>query len=171
MSDKLIKSFSVNLGNLLSDCDYSAIFHADKIPPLGENSFSWPPKNDRKFNIRIKREDLCLLDAIANYHNITRSALINKLLHDVLLNELITIDDNAIDARAFIACLADKLAGHDNLTSPWLLEAVGEHLETVLDCILDYNTPYRGSDAEQTGVDGHSPIYKHVVALLQGVNK
>ena len=167
MDDKVIKSFSINRGSF-QDGDYSATFHAHKIPSLGIDSFSWPPKNERKFNIRIKREDLCLLDAMASYHGITRSVIINKLLNEILLKELMDIDDNAIDARALIATIADKMASYDNLTSPWIWDAIGPQLSEVRYRILHFNTPVSGSDAEQWGVDGHSSIYSHVIGLWQG---
>ena len=170
MSDRIMKSFSVKRGSF-QDGDYSATFHADKISSLGIISFSWAPKNERKFNIRIKSEDLCLLDTMANYHNITRSTLINKLLHEVLLKELMDIDDNAMDARALIAKIADQLVGYDGLASPWISEVVEPQLLEVSDRILNFNTPVSGSHYEQTGEGGHSAIYNHILEVLKGVGK
>lgn len=165
MSDKLTKTFSTTSGGGI---DYSATFHANKVLSLGLNEFSWPQKNERKFNIRVKREDLCLLDVMAKHHNIPRSTLINNLLHDVLLKELMEIDDNAMDARVLIAKTADELASYDSLTSPWILDMVKPQLQELFDLILNFNCPIHGSQNEQTGEDGHSSVYKHVVELLKG---
>lgn len=127
----------------------------------------WPQKAERKYNIRIRREDLSLLDALATHHNITRSALINRLLYSVLLNRLNSIKD--LDARALIAKTADQLVNDDGLTSPWLLDAVGKEWRYITKNILDFNSVREHHD--EPDVEYNSDTFRYFVNKLQGMNK
>ncbi|BBG91784.1 hypothetical protein [Aeromonas caviae] len=166
MSDGLNRLFSIKSGSIL-DGDYCATFHAPELPSVGMDSFLWPQKAERKYNIRIRREDLSLLDALATHHNITRSALINRLLYSVLLNRLNSIKD--LDARALIAKTADQLVNDDGLTSPWLLDAVGKEWRYITKNILDFNSVREHHD--EPDVEYNSDTFRYFVNKLQGMNK
>ena len=82
-------------------------------------------KSDRKFNIRVKQDDVCLLDALAKTHGVTRSTLINQILHDILRDELMSIEEG--DARVLLAHVADLSASYDDLSLPWVYDALASH--------------------------------------------
>mgnify|MGYP004671392533 FL=1 len=68
-----------------------------------------------KYNLKIKKRDLVLIDEIANLESISRAELINKLIHDYFLNELSSIEDSEDDKvnnqlRMLFASRADAIA-------------------------------------------------------------
>ena len=96
-------------------------------------------KSDRKFNIRVKQDDLCLLDALAKTNGVTRSTLINQILHDILRDELMSIE--ADDARVLLAHIADLSASYDDLSLPWVYDALGSNFLNMLHSMLEYSNP------------------------------
>lgn len=70
------------------------------------NPFEADP--NRKFNLKIRNEDLVLLDAFASYYKIPRSTLINYLLLQGLRRELTNTDQGGLDTHALIAYRADE---------------------------------------------------------------
>jgi hypothetical protein len=97
-------------------------------------------KNERKLNVRIKKHDLYLLDAIAKHDGISRSALINILLYNNFIKELGEIQDS--DARALLAKSVDKQVDYDNLARPWVHDALEAEFNHVFDNFLRYNSSY-----------------------------
>ncbi len=68
-----------------------------------------------KYNLKIKKRDLVLIDEIANLEGISRAELINKLIHDYFLKELSSIEDSEDDRannqlRMLFASRADAIA-------------------------------------------------------------
>ena len=63
-----------------------------------------------KFNIRIRQDDISLLDALSKDQGISRAALLNRILHDIMCDALMSWEDD--DARVFLAENAD-----DEMTS------------------------------------------------------
>lgn len=68
-----------------------------------------------KYNLKIKKRDLVLIDEIANLEGISRAELINKLIHDYFLKELFSIKDSEDvkvnnQLRMLFASRADAIA-------------------------------------------------------------
>lgn len=139
MSPENARSFSVSKGSIL-DGDYKLEIHPDVFADTAIPESLKPVKSERKYNVRIKQHDLYLLDALTEHEGVSRSVLINKLLHDVLLDELMSIPDR--DARALLAKTADERAAYDALSRPWVFDAIGSECQHLLKNILAFNRPY-----------------------------
>ena len=78
--------------------------------PFGEDS-----TKDRKFNLKIRRTDLALLDSLAELYKVPRSTLINYLLLNGLIRGLragVSDYSESLEVMALIAYRADeKLKG------------------------------------------------------------
>lgn len=81
-------------------------------------------RTDKKLNLRIRQEDNLLLKALAAHAEVNISALLNRLLHDLLLDALLEIEED--DARALLARAADARASYDVFEQPWCMD-VGRH--------------------------------------------
>jgi len=133
VDDNKGRSFSTKRG------EYTARIHAEKFPERGEQPLLKKMKSDRKFNIRIKQDDIHLFDALAKKEGVTRSALINDILHEIVLDELMSIEEQ--DARTFLAHFVDQYASYDPLAQPWAHDALGPAFRFILKNVLE------GSDA------------------------
>ena len=136
MSDHNVRSFSVHQGSVL-DGEFTLRIKPEMLPEASDQSFSGRPKSDRKFNIRIKQHDILLFDALAEQESVSRSVLINRLLHDFLRDELMSVQDD--DARALLAVAADEQANYDDLAQSWVLDAIGSDFHHILHNILEFN--------------------------------
>jgi hypothetical protein len=96
-------------------------------------------KHDRKYNLKIREEDVALLDALAAQEGISRSILLNNLLYSILRDELESIKER--DARLLLAHKADQLAHYDGLACPWKLNAVEAEYHWLIRNISRYNVP------------------------------
>jgi len=139
MSPENARSFSVSRGSIL-DGDYTLDIHPEAFADTSSPEPLQRVKSERKYNVRIKQHDLYLLDALAEHEGVSRSVLINKLLHDVLLDELMSIPEK--DARALLAKTADERAAYDVLSRPWVFDAIGSECKHLLQNILEFNVPY-----------------------------
>ena len=68
-----------------------------------------------KYNLKIKKRDLVLIDEIANLEGISRAELVNKLIHNYFLSELNSIEESNNEysnnqLRILIASRADAIA-------------------------------------------------------------
>lgn len=133
-------------------------------------------KNDRKFNIRVKQDDVCLLDALAKTHGVTRSTLINQILHDILRDELMSIEEG--DARVLLAHVADLSASYDDLSLPWVYDALGPDFRQMLHSMLEYSNAHgeppdasMPSGYQYTEEDYRSPTYLGLRDKLKGLAK
>lgn len=136
-----IRSKTVSLDRKgLDDGDYTIKVHPDRFAgsekeqPLGKRS-------ERKYNIRVRQEDIFLLDALAKANGVTRSTLINQLIHDILLDDLMQMQE--LDARTLLATAADRRAHYDELESRWVLDAAYREIDDVIDNILTDNATYK----------------------------
>lgn len=134
----------------------------DKIQPK--------KKNERKLNIRVKQHDIYLLDAIAKQDEMSRSALINKILYIHFLGELMKIEDK--DARALLAGVADKNVYYDNLARPWVHDALEAEFSYVFDNFMKYNS----RDQQQPQQHPEEPpfnsdLFIGLVKKLKGLKK
>lgn len=101
--------------------------HPEKLPSAPDETPQ--RRSERKYNMRIKRQDLTLLDELAKADGRPRSELINELLHNILLKELNSI--SKIDARLLIALTADRDATYNDLARPWSFDALMEEIEFI----------------------------------------
>lgn len=136
MSNYNVRKFSVHNGSVL-DGEYTLQLDPKAFACASKEVPAQKIKGDRKLNIRIKQHDIFLLDALSENEGVSRSVLINKLLHDFLLAELMSIQDK--DARALLAVAADERAAYDNLSRPWVFDAIGSDCKYLLRNILDFN--------------------------------
>lgn len=80
-------------------------------------------KKENKINIKVKKEDLILLDLISNEIGITRSSVINVLLYEELRNYVYKHDE--LDTKAYIFMKADETALYDREDRDWVSELGG----------------------------------------------
>lgn len=132
MADDHMRSISTKTGEV------AVHVILQKNPVDGDPPPSGRGGSERKFNIRIKQDDISLLDALTKKQGITRSALINIILHDILRDELMSIDD--LDARVLLASRADELASYDDLAQPWTHDALGVEFHSLLSNVLTTST-------------------------------
>lgn len=171
MADDQTRAFSTPRG------DRTVRIHAEK---LSEHADLAPPrkaKHDRKFNLRIRQDDICLLDALAQKEGMPRSALINALLHDFLLDELMSVTE--IDARVLLAETADARATYDPLAQPWAHDALSGELKFIRRNVEEGNDALSGQPPEIGFPVGHklreedyrSPAYIGLRDKLKGLSR
>lgn len=131
MSETLTRKFSRKNGSYAVSLRVDG-FNAPDAAPLATRG-----KHDRKYNIKIRQDDLVLLDALAGQKNIPRSVLLNNLLHEILLDELMSIPEH--DVRLLLAQTADSLAHYDELSRPWMFDAIQTECSQIMENINHYN--------------------------------
>ncbi|TBW08062.1 hypothetical protein E0E52_09805 [Azotobacter chroococcum] len=131
MSETLTKNFPGKNGN------YAVSLRVDRFNTPDAVPLATRGKHDRKYNLKIRQEDLVLLDALASQKNIPRSVLLNNLLHEILLDELMSIKEH--DVRLLLAQKADSRAHYDELSSPWVFDAIQTECSQILENIKNYN--------------------------------
>lgn len=72
-----------------------------------ENLIDPDKPNIKKYNIRLHKTDLAVLDALAARDGISRSQLLNQLVEKILLNSLSVLDTRA---AYYVAKAANQLA-------------------------------------------------------------
>lgn len=176
MADKNSYTFTTKLGA------FTARVFPEKLDQ-GDEGNTAINKSDRKFNVRIKQDDVCLLDAIADYNKAnnlpqsTRSALINELLHDIARDELMSVEEQ--DARVLLAWTADQAASYDSSAHPWVHDALGPEFRFILDNVLRGDDAMTGSPFDMnfpsgykyTEEDFRSPAYLGLRDRLKGAKK
>ena len=98
-----------------------------------------PSAFQTKFNIRIQKDDLDLLDAFAKHYGQTRSSLLNQMIYKILLEELFSIPDAA--SRVLLAHYAEDVYESDRLCLPWSVDVLTEYLESVIGNYLNHGVP------------------------------
>lgn len=148
----------------------------EKFPEEGKVQTIARSRNERKFNIRIRQDDIFLLDALTKSQGVTRSALINTILHDIVRDELMSIEE--LDARVLLATRADGLASYDVLAQPWVLDALGAEFNSLLGNVLETSN-VTGQPPEFNFPPGHevseedyrSPAYLGLLEKLKGISE
>src|SRR5690606_40212749 len=84
------------------------IFNTEAFAKVPENLVDSNKPNIKKYNVRVHKTDLVILDALAARSGISRSQLLNQLVEKILLNTLCTLDTRA---AYYVANVANKLAG------------------------------------------------------------
>ncbi|ENW27809.1 MULTISPECIES: hypothetical protein [Acinetobacter] len=103
------------------------IFNTEAFAKVPENLVDSNKPNIKKYNVRVHKTDLVILDALAARSGISRSQLLNQLVEKILLNTLCTLDTRA---AYYVANVANKLAG----ISPkegWVLDLASQKYSVV----------------------------------------
>ena len=95
-----------------------------KVP---EDLVNQDKPNIRKYNIRVHKTDLAVLDALAARNGVSRSQLLNQIVERILLNSLSTLD---VRAAAYVAKAANQLAGIPK-EEGWLLDLANQMYSAV----------------------------------------
>lgn len=169
MAEDHIRSFTTKRG------EFKARILAEELPEA-TGTGSERAKSDRKFNIRIRQDDICLFDTLAKLHGVTRSRLINEILHEIMRDELMSIEDD--DARVMLAHVADQSVSYDDIAQPWVNDALGSNFRGILQSMLDYGNvhgqpPENGmpSGYKISEEDNRSPAYLGLRAKLKGASQ
>lgn len=168
MSDHSSRTFSVRRGSLL-DGEFTIRIRPERLPEFSDKTPK-KIKRNRKFNIRIKQHDILLLDALADQQDVTRSALINMLLHDLLRDELMSVQDD--DARALLAVTADEQVSYDASAQPWVMDAISSDYRHLLRNILEFNCPHELMPEPSAPEDAYnSETFVGLKGKLRGLKK
>lgn len=128
-------------------------------------------RTDKKLNLRIRQEDNFLLKAFAEQAGVSNAALLNRLLHDLLLEALLDIEEE--DARALLAVAADSRANYDGFERPWCVDVGGRFADWAIYNALEWNDltaqDVQPPDLTQgmTKADLHSDLFKELSRLLE----
>ena len=129
-----------------------------------------PRRTDKKLNLRVRKEDNFLLKALAEESGVSNSAMLNRLLHELLLEALLDIEED--DARALLATAADARASYDGFERPWCVDVGGRFSHEAIDNALNWNdlgTNVVPPDLLQgmTRADLHSTRFNELFRLLE----
>ncbi len=130
-----------------------------------------PARTDKKLNLRIRKEDNLLLKALAEQAGTTNSALLNKLLHALLLEDLLKFEEK--DARALLAAEADRRASYDDFERPWVMDVAGHFARFAIENALEWNeldVQVQPPDLEASGLtmaDLHSDLFNELKRRLE----
>ena len=127
------------------DGEYGLAFNPDRLPePLPAKAGE---KNERKFSIRVQKEDLFLLDTLAKRAQTPRSTLINDLIHEILWGMVMSIEE--LDARVLIASSADRGANYQPFAQSWLQDLFHSEVDSMTRNVLEFADPDRHHDPRQ----------------------
>lgn len=127
-------------------------------------------KHDKKYNLRIKQEDLVLMDALAEAKGVPRSMIFNHILHEILRKQLMDIPE--LDVRLLLAETADQRSPGNKLSSPWAQDAIQKQSEAIIENIRKYNSADRDHQDDPYAPADHSYNSKNYLAIknkLEGI--
>ncbi|MDA7827942.1 hypothetical protein N9A67_06930 [Rhodobacteraceae bacterium] len=164
MSTQCERKFSAK-GVFEKKHDYTVKVDSEAFSQSSSNNSIKKAKNDRKFNIRVKQHDILLLDLLAAHAGVPRSVLINKFLHDFLLDELMSIKED--DARLLLAAHADRDVIYDEFEKPWMYSAFNWKLMRILKNVSFYNE--FSLHVQPPDVDPAGPEFQHNSETFRGL--
>jgi hypothetical protein len=131
-----------------------------------------PQRTDKKLNLRVRKEDNFFLKALAKRAGVSNSTMLNRLLHDLLLDALLSIEEE--DARALLATAADTRASYDGFERPWCVDVGGCFSNSAIKNALEWNDltaqDVQPPDLEAYGMkkaDLHSDLFNELTQLLE----
>lgn len=130
------------------------------------------PKHDKKYNLRIRQEDLHLLDALAEEKSVPRSVLLNHLLHEILLEDLMKIQE--LDVHLLLAETADRRSQLDAMSQPWAVDAMQTENQAIIENVSRYNSAVRDFYADPNAPEDHlwnTKQYHVVKKSLESMDK
>lgn len=116
MNDDSVKHLKINNPNKNKDGETQTIFvDIDLSKFEGSNSVLNKKEQEPKYNLKIKKRDLVLIDELANFEGISRAEFVNKLIYNFLFKQLMNIKDgdNELannELRMLIASRADAIS-------------------------------------------------------------
>jgi len=129
--------------------------HINEEKFVADENIEIEKKNqESKFNIRVKKCDLYLLDEMAKHVGVSRSMLLNYIVYEILKKEVNSIEDK--DTVALIAYKADMNSKIDNLSTPWTYTFFKPYLDAIIENAINWNTlaleygPYKEEIPMQT---------------------
>lgn len=118
------------------------------------------PKKDKKLNLKVKTDDLLMIDGMASLLGLTRTQILEMMVSDILLDELLQIEQ--LDARLLLAETADNLLSHNNSKSmPWAHKAFQSEINKMFWCIRNMN------DVQEQQESWNSDLYKLMQQKLE----
>lgn len=131
-----------------------------------------PRRTDKKLNLRVRKEDNFLLKALAKQSGVSSSAMLNRLLHDILLDALMDVEEK--DARALLAEAADARASYDGFERPWCVDVGGVFSDWAISNAIEWNQltaeqvqPVELQAHGITKADLHSDLFNELDRLLE----
>lgn len=127
-------------------------------------------KHDKKYNLRIKQEDLVLMDALAEAKCVPRSMIFNHILHEILRKQLMDIQE--LDVRLLLAETADQRFPGNKSSSSWAQDAIQKQSEAIIENIRKYNSTDRDHQDDPYAPTDHSYNSKNYFAIknkLEGI--
>ena len=131
-------------------------------PPSDTEDKKKKTKLPTRFNIRIKQEDLSLLDALAEHHEMSRSSLLNSLVYGILQDELRSVED--MDSRVLLATSADELFQADKLSTSWISDVFQDEMDDMKQQYLDFGE-------YGTGTVNHSDTFQPLKDRIKVISK
>lgn len=112
-------------------------FSSEKNYPLKKE------KEDKKFNIKINKDDLVLMEEIAKVNEISRAHVINYILHEILQDQF---NGMSSDAQMLLARTADKMKVNNYDDNDWKINAVPGAIDHFVSNFINHNSYYDSSE-------------------------
>lgn len=128
-----------------------------RSPSLVEYYKPRESKSSAKFNIKVRKADLRLIDRIADFSSRSRAYVLNSIVHEILqaiINEMYAEDENF---AGLLALYADEKCGKDMLsTDGWCANLYG----------LQPRSLYSPEDVNNTS-EKHQELLRRIEAIKQ----
>lgn len=149
-------------------CEFTVHLKSQDFEQTGDMPLALRAKHDKKYNLRIKQEDLVLVDALADAKGVPRSVIFNHLLHEILRKELMNIQD--LDVRLLLAETADQRSPGNKLSSSWAQDAIQAQSEAIFENIRKYNSAVLDYQDDPYAPADHSYNSKNYLAIKNKLN-
>lgn len=93
-------------------------------------------KEDKKFNIKINKDDLVLMEEIAKANDISRAHVINYILHEILQDQFKGMNS---DSQMLLAVVADDMKTKSYDDNDWKINAVPGAIDHLVSNFINYN--------------------------------
>lgn len=161
----LVEVFSAKLAEYASSSEHTQVL---------QDSVKSMVQVQRMYTINPSNVDLALLDSLAASMSVSRSLLLNDILHDILLDELASVEE--LDAKLLLAQTADKLAYYSNMATPWIYDVLSPACGALCGNIFKYNTmaldvqpPWYPEEMNENFFN--SEVYLAIKNTLEGIEK
>jgi hypothetical protein len=111
----------------------------------------------KKFNMRIHKTDLKMIDELAKRDGVSRALLLNKLIYRIIETFLKSFKNEDFEARILLIKEVDKLNGVDALRNPedsWFSDIFREAMDAAIQQSL-------------MPLDGTTDLYKKMAKMLE----
>lgn len=144
-------------------------FNNSEVNPFGDEV-----RKERKFNLKLRKTDVELMDTLAMHYKVPRSVLINRLLLSGLIHELRTIesdDPDALAIQALIASRADEKLREISFQRQafWVEDVLSDYTKEHFDELMTKNKEYLPY-SEVPMSERHSQIFNALYDFFQGID-